>query len=73
MPKNPKKEFWKGIFVAIQFLLFWTVRRMLVPTRNFLEYMRSIARLAKEYGKSEADQVSIRNCYFCKKMLQRRI
>jgi len=72
-PKILKRNFGKGSICGDTVLAILDGTSYACANEKILEYMRSIARLAKEYGKSEADQVSIRNCYFCKKMLQRRI
>jgi len=69
-PRLLKRNFVKGSICGDTVLAILDGTSYACANEKILEYMRSIARLAKEYGKSKADARCIPNCYFCENVIK---
>ena len=64
-PRLLKRSFVKGTICGDTVLAILDGTSCACANEKILKYMRNIASLANEYGKSEADAKIVPNCYFC--------
>jgi len=69
-PRHLKSNFVKGSICGDTVLAILDGTSYACANEKILKYMRSIARLAEEFGKSGVDIVKIQNCYFCQNVIK---